>query len=62
MMNITPKPVKHNKVDVTQKLHDTFILKFLCVHSVLFWIALLLLYLILFYWIVYLMFPSEKFI
>lgn len=45
-MNFTHKPMKH-KIGVPQKLRDKFILKLLCLHSVLFWIALHLLYLVL---------------
>lgn len=47
MMNFAPKLMKY-KVIVTQKLRDELIFEFLCLHSVLFWIALHLFYLILF--------------
>ena len=47
MMNFARKLMKY-KVNVTQRLHDELIFEFLCLHSVLFWIALHLFYLILF--------------
>ena len=47
-MNFAPKPREY-KIDVIQILLDKLILKFLCLHSVLFWI-------------IYLMFSSEVFI
>ena len=51
MINFVSKPMKQ-KINVTQKWHEKLIFEFLCLPSVLFWIALHLFHLTL--WLYYL--------